>query len=114
MMLGADWLEDHSPMLIHWKKKLLKFTYNNKRISLKGVKDEARKCAQVSNHKLKGLLKKKAVTHVLEVKAICPLDQTVEPQDHLMTMAPSADQLPPPAQQSLQIPSEIESLLLQY
>jgi hypothetical protein len=59
MILGADWLEDHSPMWIHWKRKLMKFTHNKKRVVLKGVSDTVSHCTQLSSHKLKGLLKKR-------------------------------------------------------
>jgi hypothetical protein len=64
MILGADWLENHSPMWIHWKKKI-KFTCSKKRVMLAGVTDETRTCSKISKHKLQGLLKKKVVTHLL-------------------------------------------------
>jgi hypothetical protein len=73
MVLGADWLEEKSPMWIHWKKKHMRFTHNNKRILLKGVTDATSRCSQVSVHKLKGLLKKKAIVHLLELKTVCPV-----------------------------------------
>ena len=75
MVLGADWLEHHSPMLIHWRKRHIRFTHNDRRILLRRVTDEPRKCSQGSTHKLKGMLKKKAITHLLELKANCPLEQ---------------------------------------
>lgn len=28
LILGADWLEDHSPTWIHWQKKIMKFPHN--------------------------------------------------------------------------------------
>jgi hypothetical protein len=61
MIFGVDWLT--TLMWIHSRKKLLRFTYHKQRIVLRGVNDEASKCSQVSAHKQKDLLKKKAVIH---------------------------------------------------
>jgi len=58
MVLGMDWLEQHSPMWIHWKRKLLRFSYQGSRISLKGVKDTLSSCPKVKVRKLKGLIRK--------------------------------------------------------
>jgi hypothetical protein len=67
LILGADWLEEHSPMWFHWKKKWMKFTYQNKRILSKGVRDDLIVFSQVPAHKLKGLLKRGVITHMLEL-----------------------------------------------
>lgn len=32
MILGADWLEDHSPTWIHWQKKIVRFPHLGRRI----------------------------------------------------------------------------------
>jgi len=32
LILGVDWLEDHSPTWIHWKKKIMKFPHNSQHI----------------------------------------------------------------------------------
>lgn len=47
LVLGMDWLEKYSPMWIHWKRRLLRFTHEGKRISLKGVKDELTTCPKI-------------------------------------------------------------------
>jgi hypothetical protein len=39
MVLGIDWLEDHSPMWVDWKRKGMRFTHKQRRITLSGVKD---------------------------------------------------------------------------
>lgn len=70
MILGADWLEDHSPMWVHWRKKVLRIPHNGKRIQLKGIKLDLTKCARVSAHKLKGLLKKKSITHCVQLRQV--------------------------------------------
>lgn len=36
MIIGADWLEDHSPMWVHWGRKIMRFTSARKRVTLLG------------------------------------------------------------------------------
>jgi len=58
MILGPDWLEACSPMWVHWGKKLMKFTYNGKRMTLQGIRSDVPKCTAISAGKLKGLLRR--------------------------------------------------------
>lgn len=115
MILGADWLEDHSPIWIHWKKKLLKFTADKQRIMLKGITDTVPWCSQISGHKLKGLIRKKVVSHILEVQAICPLQKNEEASqssiEHLLSI--SSDKSNTTAVSDM-VSSEIQQLLTQY
>lgn len=39
MIMGADWLAENSPMLVHWKKKWMTFTHQGTRIKLLGVQE---------------------------------------------------------------------------
>jgi hypothetical protein len=36
LLLGMEWLEQHSPMWVHWKRKKMRFTYKGTRITLLG------------------------------------------------------------------------------
>jgi hypothetical protein len=72
MILGADWLADHSPMWIHWKKQKLRVPHKGRRIRLQGIQDDVTKCSRVSAHKLKGLLKRKAVVQCVELLSVAP------------------------------------------
>jgi hypothetical protein len=63
MILGEDWLEDCSPMWVHWRKKIMRFNYKGRRITLKGTTTEVTKCYAIGAGKLKGLLRRGAVTH---------------------------------------------------
>lgn len=38
IILGMDWLEQHSPMNIHWWKKVMSFCYEGHNICLQGIK----------------------------------------------------------------------------
>lgn len=78
LVLGMDWLETHSPMWIHWKRKVLRFTHSGKRIALKGTKDSLFKCPKIKIRKLKGLVRKGGVAQVIH---LCPIlqDESSEP-----------------------------------
>jgi len=45
-------------MWVHWGKKLMKFTYNGKRMTLQGIRSDVPKCTAISAGKLKGLLRR--------------------------------------------------------
>lgn len=70
IILGMDWLEHHSPMLIHWQRKKLRFTYQGKRINLVGVKENLSDCKSVTSKQLKGMLKTRAVSQVVQLCSI--------------------------------------------
>ena len=53
------------------EKETVEIHLSQAKIVLRGVNNEASKCSQVSAHKLKGLLKKKAVTHNSELFQLC-------------------------------------------
>ncbi|XP_066317156.1 uncharacterized protein [Miscanthus floridulus] len=100
MILGQDWLEDHSPMWVHWGKKLMKFTLNGKRITLQGLTKEPQKCVAVGSQGLKGLLNRQALTHCLQFKLA-------------YTESTDPDSVVVPVTENAQLP-EIETLLQQY
>jgi hypothetical protein len=70
MILGADWLEDHSPMRVHWKHRWMKFTHQHRRIRLQGIQDKQQACRPVSAAKLHGLLKRGAITDCIQVQQV--------------------------------------------
>jgi len=72
MILGQDWLESCSPMWVHWSKKLMKFTYQGKRVSLQGITSELVKGSSVSSRKFQGLLNRQAHTHLIQLQFRCP------------------------------------------
>jgi len=58
IILGMDWLEQHSPMWVDWKRKKMRFTHKGKRITISGLKDCTATCPQLKIKKLKGLVRK--------------------------------------------------------
>jgi hypothetical protein len=77
MIPGADWLEDHSPTWIHWKKKQMQFPLHGKRVMIHGIKDDLASCKAIGAHKLKGLLKRSAITHCLELRKMVFPTETI-------------------------------------
>jgi len=65
-----DWLEAHSPMWIHWKRKLLRFSHNGSRITMKGIKDSLSSCPKLKVRKMKGLLQRRGIAQVVQ---LCPI-----------------------------------------
>lgn len=72
MILGADWLHLHSPMWVHWRKQILRFTHNNRRITLRGVQSTPPKCGLVKLKKLRGLLRQGVVSQIMQILAATP------------------------------------------
>jgi hypothetical protein len=40
MILGIDWLEQHSPMHVHWKQKWMSIPHHGSQAFLQGIVDE--------------------------------------------------------------------------
>lgn len=93
IILGADWMEAHSPMWVHRKHKKMRFTHEGKRILLQGLRPDAVVYRPVACHKLRDLLKRKVVAHMVQLNRIPqnvaapiaaitePTPQTIVPQD---------------------------------
>lgn len=102
MVLGVDWLEQFSPMWIHWKRKLLQFTHRGKWITLKGIKDCISNCSKVKVRKLRGLIRKGGVAQLVHLCPIMPespptvlspaVQQILDTNEHLFK---EPDTLPP-------------------
>lgn len=48
IILGMDWLEQHSPMVVDWKKKLLSFDYQGEKVVLQGILPDVITCAHIN------------------------------------------------------------------
>jgi hypothetical protein len=68
MILGHDWLDDHSPMWVHWRRKVMRFSHCGRRISLHGVQDNIKMCRPVQLPKLQGLQRRGAISHLVQVR----------------------------------------------
>jgi hypothetical protein len=87
MILGEDWLEECSPMWVHWSKKVLRFTYHGKRIELFGVRQQIDHCTPISSCCLQGLLQRDAVQHCLQFKVEVPQAQLPDAVQEVHTVS---------------------------
>lgn len=67
LILGVDWLEMVGDMWANWKKKTMRFRHQGKRITLRGVTDDTTTCSIIASKQLKGLLRKGAIAHMIEL-----------------------------------------------
>jgi hypothetical protein len=98
MILGDDWLTEHSPMWMHWRHRIIKFTHKGCRITLRGVQDTLSACRPISNHKLQGLLRRGAISHLVQVQP--PSQTAAEATLHTVDSLPNGT--PVQVQQPLQ------------
>lgn len=105
MVLGEDWLEDCSPMWVHWSNKVMRFTYQGKRIELYGVRQKADQCAEITAQCLHSLLTKEAIQFYLQFKADLPRSQVTAASSEVHAISLS---------DSVELPVEIKKLLSDY
>lgn len=56
IILDMDWLEQHSPMIIDWRKKILSFEYQGNQVFLQGIVPDVVSCEQITHMELATLL----------------------------------------------------------
>lgn len=79
VILGMDWLEEHSPMEIHWADKWLQFSHCNQLIRLQGILPTTSLGTLVSQHQLQALDKTDSILYVVQLQTV---DTTTNsPQD---------------------------------
>jgi hypothetical protein len=111
LILGADWLEEHNPMWVHWKIKKMRFTHMGKRITLRGITDCTVKCTKIRVRKLNGLLKKGGVAQIVQLCAAITQQQQTDTPDSIEDIVRNHNnlfqepkQLPPASQCDHNIP----------
>lgn len=67
VILGMDWLEQHSPMQIDWRAKTLRFKHAQKDVCLRGVRADISSCTSLSVNQVQGLIHREAVMQVVEL-----------------------------------------------
>jgi hypothetical protein len=92
MILGSDWLEDHSPT---WR-----------RVLLCGLQDDITSFKAITSGKLKGLLRRKAVTHCVELRKVFPSS------DYHSVQALSSEDLSESHQS--EVPEAVHNLIQQF
>lgn len=67
MILGTKWLETFSPMWVDWRRKKLRFTYHNQRLTFTGVKDQINSGKLITAKQMQGLYKDGAIAQILQL-----------------------------------------------
>uniref|UniRef100_A0A0A9D1W1 Reverse transcriptase domain-containing protein n=1 Tax=Arundo donax TaxID=35708 RepID=A0A0A9D1W1_ARUDO len=75
IILGMDWLSDFSPMWVHWRKKIMRFSHKKQRITLNGIKDNVKSCKLISANKVNCLLRKGDLAQVVKLNPVCETKQ---------------------------------------
>lgn len=70
LILGVEWLEDHSPTWIHWKKRIMKFPHNGQQIQLQGLLPNIDSCTSIFAKKLKGLIRRQGLLQSVQVVTV--------------------------------------------
>ena len=98
IILGADWLEEHNPMWVHWRQRRMRFTHAGKEITLQGIQDDASVAKPMTPGEFRGLLCKGAVAQCVQILPV-----------HQGGSLNSLDPLP-----ENKLPSELEELLQEF
>ena len=89
LILGEDWLEDHSLIWVDYKTKKMSLTIGGHTIPLQGVVDDTTTCLSISKAKLIGLVKRGVVPHCIQmlvlaidmgVPFICSVETVEQPK----------------------------------
>lgn len=67
VVLGMDWLEENSPMVVKWKQKTLAFDHKGVKVQLQGVLPDVQHCSVITVAQLEALLKNDAVLQLFEL-----------------------------------------------
>uniref|UniRef100_J3MDG5 Retrotransposon gag domain-containing protein n=1 Tax=Oryza brachyantha TaxID=4533 RepID=J3MDG5_ORYBR len=111
MILGMDWLSQHSPMSIDWAHKTLALSKSDGTLNLQGIVSELTQCKVVTVNQIHQLQTHTAVAHLVQLwkSAQLTVDETIpsEVQDVLKEFEAVFQEpkgLPPPRQYDHTIP----------
>jgi hypothetical protein len=70
IILGGDWLEEFSPMWVHWRQRRMRFHHQGKKITLLGIQDNGSVGQPINAQQLQGLLRRGAVAQCIHVQPV--------------------------------------------
>ena len=76
VILGMDWLEEHSPMTVDWRAKLIAIPSPSGVINLRGHDNSSSTCVVINALQLQSLCSKGAITHMALIHEIAPEGDT--------------------------------------
>lgn len=75
IILGMDWLVQHSPMHINWCQKWIEFQYNNSLVRLLGLSSKPTQFMEISGEQLLGMAKNGAIMYMVQLTEVPPEQQ---------------------------------------
>ena len=93
VILGIDWLAQHSPMKVHWLEKTMDFDYKGDTVHLQGARANISQCHQLSSDELTELLQRSGVARMVQLYA-------AEQGEPIITEVP--------------VPAEVEALISEF
>jgi hypothetical protein len=87
IILGMDWLSQHSPMQIHWVDRWLKFSHEQQTVTLLGISPETQLGPPVCQNQLVALDKTDSILYLVQVQATEPtvsIEQDIPPDLQLI------------------------------
>jgi hypothetical protein len=70
MFLGIDWFESFLPMWVHWVKKTPRYKENGRKVYLKGLKHNTKRCEPISFAELQQLAEDRALERIVQLNSI--------------------------------------------
>jgi hypothetical protein len=86
IILGGHWLEEFSPMWVHWHQRRMRFRHHGHRIMLQGILDDGSPGRPISAQQLQGLLRRGSVSQCIRVQPVHQPDSL-----HSLTATSSTD-----------------------
>jgi hypothetical protein len=70
IILGGDWLEEFSPLWVHWRQRRMRFRHKGKKITLLGIQDKGGVGQPINAQQLQGLPRRGAVAQCIHVQPV--------------------------------------------
>lgn len=70
MILGMDWLMQHSLMRVDWIKKTLTITWQQQSVTLQGIQSKMSQCARISPQQFQEFKDRQAISHLIQLCSI--------------------------------------------
>lgn len=80
IILGMDWLEQHSPMNIDWVQKWVEFQHLKETVRLQGISTAVGHCAEISMEQLSGMAKSGSIMYAVQLSNTKSESQSAVPE----------------------------------
>ena len=78
-ILGMDWLEEHSPMVVEWRARFIEIPTPAGPLRLTGQDASSTRCESINFVQLQGLCSQGSVSHIIHLCVVAPDAETTTP-----------------------------------